>query len=192
MAVTIKICGIQDPETATHALALGVDWLGVVMTPSVRQISPVAAERLIREAPGSYVAVAKDVPEALFEELLRLPVRAIQLHGQTPGDWVTRVHAVDKWAIATRVDSSADVILLDNPEPGQGTVWRYRKPAYVRQPVWLAGGLRPQNVRDVVRRIRPDGVDVSSGVENYPGHKDGKLIEKYIEEVRYGEQEAFA
>jgi len=56
-------------------------------------------------------------------------------------------------------------------------------------PVCLAGGLRPENVREAVRRLRPAGVDVSSGVESAPGIKDEEMIERFIEEVRAADHE---
>jgi indole-3-glycerol phosphate synthase/phosphoribosylanthranilate isomerase len=50
-------------------------------------------------------------------------------------------------------------------------------------PLWLAGGLRPQNVREVVASFRPELVDVSSGVEAEPGKKDAEALKRFFDEI---------
>ncbi|PSR20390.1 MAG: phosphoribosylanthranilate isomerase [Sulfobacillus acidophilus] len=186
MATTIKICGIRDEGLARVAHNLGADFLGLVLTASRRQITLEQAKAIIDAVPeGQFVAVGRDVDEPLFEEMLALNVKAVQLHGRVPTRWIARAHGVGKWAIATMLEVQADIVLLDGVVPGSGVARTWEKPEFTR-PIWIAGGLSVDNVRAVVRRLRPDGVDVSSGVEK-EGRKDPELIRRFIQEVQYGD-----
>lgn len=82
-------------------------------------------------------------------------------------------------------------ILLDGPTPGSGTPPRRGQALQVRRraaalgiPMILAGGLRPENVAEAIHALRPDGVDVSSGVEASPGRKDPARIHAFVREAR--------
>jgi phosphoribosylanthranilate isomerase len=81
-------------------------------------------------------------------------------------------------------------ILVDARVPGQfgGTgktaPWKLLADFYPRVPVILAGGLTPENVAEAVRIVRPYGVDVASGVETSPGHKDVDKMKRFIENAR--------
>ena len=116
---------------------------------------------------------------------------AVQLHGNESPEMVRRLpHRVIKSvAVAPGFDASAvdsvparAAVLLDAHDPerrgGTGTAvdWTMAAAAAKRRPVLLAGGLRPENVRQAVAAVRPFGIDVSSGVEASPGVKDpGRL-----------------
>jgi len=189
MPTTVKICGIQDANTAQGAVRLGADFLGVVLSPSRRQITLDEAYQLVNRVPEArFIAVGKDVSETLFEAMLDLPVVGIQLHGETPQAWIDRARHKRKLVVATVLEQAADVVLLDDQNPGQGQPRNWDRPVFSR-PIWIAGGLSPLNVGAVVRQLRPDGVDVSSGVEQN-GQKSLRLIEKFIEEVKYGDNES--
>jgi phosphoribosylanthranilate isomerase len=52
------------------------------------------------------------------------------------------------------------------------------------RPLLLAGGIRPDNVREAIRIVNPYGVDVCSGVESKPGEKDARKLIEFMNEVR--------
>jgi phosphoribosylanthranilate isomerase len=86
--------------------------------------------------------------------------------------------------------------MIDSPSPGSGQVfdWVLAEGLPLTRRVILAGGLRPENVGDAVGRVRPWGVDVSSGVEREPGRKDASKVMRFINEAKdaaegYGEEQ---
>jgi phosphoribosylanthranilate isomerase len=89
-------------------------------------------------------------------------------------------------SLATAVNSPADVILIDSPEPGSGRVfdWRLAEGAPSGVRILLAGGLTAHNVADAIALVRPWGVDVASGVEAAAGLKDPRKLRQFIENAR--------
>jgi phosphoribosylanthranilate isomerase len=96
-------------------------------------------------------------------------------------------HAGDP-AVAQAAEGKADVVLLDAAEPGSGRVfdWQLAEGVPSGMRLLLAGGLTPDNVSEAVRRVRPWGVDVASGVETEPGsgRKDARKLTRFLEEAR--------
>ncbi|HTW97300.1 MAG TPA: phosphoribosylanthranilate isomerase, partial [Acidimicrobiales bacterium] len=93
--------------------------------------------------------------------------------------------------LAKAGDYRAHYILLDNHEPGSGNVFDWRLAEHVPpgSRLILAGGLNAGNVGAAIRRVRPFGVDVSSGVEQSTGHKDPRRIREFVQAVRAAERE---
>jgi phosphoribosylanthranilate isomerase len=83
-------------------------------------------------------------------------------------------------------DYRADAVLIDSATPGSGQVfdWALADGAPLDRRVVLAGGLNPDNVADAIHRVRPWGVDVSTGVERSPGRKDPRKVKDFIERAR--------
>ena len=202
----IKICGITNREDALFAANLGVDALGFIFAPSPRQVTAKQAREIIDSLPPfvNKVGVFLNHPrEVVAQMALYCGLDTIQLHGEeSPQDCQ---HLGAKVVKAFRVkdqDSLRDLplyqvsaFLLDTYLPGQpgGTGktfnWELAKAAKKHGPIILAGGLNPENIREAIQRIKPYGVDISSGVEERPGKKDWQKLVKLVKEIRREENE---
>jgi len=189
----VKICGITRLEDAEAAVALGANALGFVFWPkSPRYIDPYRARAIVASLPPFVSAVGLFVNQssghiASVASLARLGV--VQLHGdETPEEAATLgrpiVRALSLEAAAGALDRwpARVTILLDAHDPdlrggtGRTIDWDAAAAIARRRRVVLAGGLNPDNIAAAVERVRPFGVDVSSGVESAPGRKDvGRL-----------------
>lgn len=200
--VRIKICGITDPGDATAAVDAGADALGFIFyKKSPRYISPEEAEQIVIKLPPFVTAVGVFVDET-DEEVNRIVKLArlgcAQLHGSETPVVCSRVEA--KVIKALRVRDEKDIeglrgycvsaFLLDTFKEGVpgGTGetfdWDLAVAAKDLGPVILSGGLTPENVADAILKVRPYGVDVSSGVELSPGKKDHYNMRRFIEKAR--------
>lgn len=198
----VKICGITSVQDAAAAVDAGADALGFVFVPGTpRVISPEVAEQIAAGLPPfvTTVGVFVDQPlEEILSVIIRCRLQAVQLHGNEPETFSRRIPV--KVIKAIRVRDAADLrgigtypahaFLLDAFVEGQpggtGTTisWDLARQAIGRVPVILSGGLRPENVAQAVRAVRPYAVDVSSGVETSPGRKDHRKVREFIAAVR--------
>jgi phosphoribosylanthranilate isomerase len=186
----VKICGITRPQDAERAIALGATAIGFIFWPSSpRRIGLEAARSIGRVVPASVLKVGVFV-DAPAQELARTVdeagLDAVQLHGSESPALVRGLEArVIKAVALGSPDADAQIaqwtgttLLLDAHDPvrhgGTGRVVDWDRAAGLasRHEVILAGGLNPENVAEAVRRVRPAGIDVSSGVEQTPGVKD--------------------
>jgi len=194
----IKICGITNRDDAMAAVEAGADALGFVFyAKSPRAISSKAAEAIIAECPPFVTSVGVFVDEDL--EMVRkimneCGLRAAQLHGDETADYCNalgcsvikaiRVH--DGTDFNTMGAYQVAAFLLDtyvSGMPGGTGVsidLELAGKAKRLRPIILAGGLTPENVGEAIRRLRPYGVDVSSGVEISPGKKDHVKLRAFI------------
>ncbi len=191
----VKICGITSEEDALLAVAMGADAVGFVFAPSPRQVSQVLARDIARRLPPEVLTVGvfrDEAPERVVEIVNGAGLRAAQLHGHENVEQATFVRTRVPILIKAfpagdpdldRADEfGADAILVDSVAPGSGDVfdWSLAEGAPIGRRVILAGGLTPANVADAITRVRPWGVDVSTGVESEPGRKDARLVREFI------------
>jgi len=198
----VKICGITRPADARAAAEAGADAIGLVFYPrSPRYLS---AERAleIRDALPAFVgAVALFVnPDAaqVAQVVGRVRPAMLQFHGEETPQFCAqfgmpyvkacRVRPGTDLLEYLRPFSSAAAWLLDSYVEEYGGVgerfdWSVAPPQLER-PLILSGGLARDNVAEAIRRVRPWGVDVSSGVESAKGVKDAAKIAAFIAEVR--------
>ena len=199
----VKICGITNEEDALMAVAMGADALGFVFAPSPRQVVARRVYDITRQLPREVMTVGvfrNEAPERVIELVHTSGLKAAQLHGHdTPAvtqhvrsavTYVIKAFSAGSEALASANDHRADFLLLDAPMPGSGTVFDWNLVDTIPDgapPFLLAGGLHPGNVATAVKRVRPYGVDVSSGVESSPGHKDARKVRAFILAAREAE-----
>jgi phosphoribosylanthranilate isomerase len=188
----IKICGMTDARAVSTALDLGVDAIGFVFAPSVRQLTPARAADLARPARNKVACIAvtqhptqvqldeivsvfgPDVLQTDIEDLLdlRLPVTLARLP-------VLRAGQAISGAPPAR-------LLFEGPRSGTGATsdWTQAAEHARATSLILAGGLNAANVGEAIHRVRPFGVDSSSGVENEPGRKDPVKMKAFVHAAR--------
>ncbi len=207
----VKICGITTPEDALVAQELGADYLGMILSQGFsRSILPDEAVDIGFVAETSLVAVLVDESLDEAQRIAELSgASVIQLHGEENVEYVEELRRRGMWTIwkAVRVrdpedvtravealGTSVDGLLLDGWHPdrpgGSGVSFSWEGVRVMRDQipsalkVIVAGGLTPGNVADAVRVLRPDVVDVVSGVELNIRRKDPELIGAFVRNAR--------
>ncbi len=207
----VKICGVTNEADARHAALCGADAVGLNFYPgSPRCIDAVTAKFILHELPPFVEAVGLFVNQPLrpvFEFLHPLGrIRTIQWHGDNrelsdcfpyhlisafPVRDAKSLLSITRYLDTCRgLDRLPSAILVDAHVPGQhgGTgqtaPWDLVASFQPGVPVILAGGLTPENVAEAVRIVRPYAVDVASGVEHSPGHKDPDKVRRFIANAR--------
>jgi len=193
--VFVKICGITNAADALLAVAMGAEVLGFVFAESTRQVTPEQAAEIIQQLPYDVTAVGvfrNHHPDQVAEIISIARLTGVQLHGQEmPGEaallrrrvpFLVQAFSANDPRLAKVDEYEIDAVLLDAPVPGSGEVfdWELVGSLPRRHRVILAGGLDADNVRAAVQAVRPWGVDVSSGVESAPGHKDPVRLRHFI------------
>ena len=195
----VKICGITTSHDALLATAVGADALGFVFAPSVRQVQPADVRDIARRLPHGVTTVGvfrNERPERIVTIVSKVGLHGVQLSGQEPLSevrwirervpFVIQAFTAGDPALAAAPNGPADAVLIDSPNPGSGRVfdWTLAEGAPGGVKLILAGGLTHDNVADAIARIRPWGVDVSSGVESTPGRKDARKLRLFVEQAR--------
>jgi phosphoribosylanthranilate isomerase len=202
--VLVKICGITRAEDALAAVDAGADALGFVFWPgSPRFIDPFRARAIVAGVPPFVTTVGLFVDQpaehvSAVASLVR--VAAVQLHGAETPSYAALlgrpvIKAVSIGDRRTAGDEGLErwpatvTVLLDAVDPvrhgGTGTTidWDRASSVAARRPVLLAGGLTPDNVAEAIARVRPFGIDVSSGVERSPGIKHHGRLRALFEAI---------
>lgn len=178
----VKICGLRTADDVDAALEAGADAIGFVLVASPRQVDVQTARALAHRAAGRAATVGvfrRLDPAALaLSRAAGLDQAQGVLDGVAPGAGVLPV-VPDGPELARRADAvAAPLLLVDGPAFGSGEPADWARIASLARsrPVVLAGGLRPDTVAGAIARVRPAGVDVSSGVERARGVKDRARI----------------
>jgi len=209
MRIRVKVCGINEPVALDAAVEGGADALGFVMSESPRRVTPAQAAALAARVPAHIVRVAvlrRPSRTELLSALAGCVFDCVQTEAECAGTvaavtqtpFLPVFHDGPEVAVSVRAWSgsshrAAHVILVDGPVSGSGARADWERVSSISRErrVVLAGGLTPDNVRDAIRRVRPFGVDVSSGVESAPGRKEPSLIRAFLASVRAAENRSF-
>jgi phosphoribosylanthranilate isomerase len=209
----VKFCGMMRVEDVREAIRLGAGFVGVILTTSPRHMTPEQATALLAPLEGTAVRGVGVFGDEPLDEIIPAARVAgcdiVQLHGASPrageAEQLRRELGVEVWRVV-RVGPSGvsesqwaaaadgDGLLLDTLTAatlgGSGVVFDWNVVSGdVRgrrggRRLIVAGGLRPDNVREAVVRFAPDVADVSSGVESAPGVKDHGRMAAFLSAVR--------
>ena len=195
----IKFCGLSrncDIETAN---VLSPDYVGFVFAKNSRRCVSFARAKELKAllAPGILtvgVFVNED-PRTVAAFLEAGVIDAAQLHGDEDTDYIrglkslTKAPLIKAFGLRSIHDlpaverSPADLVLLDSPGGGTGRLFDWQLLENIQRPYFLAGGLSAENVGKAIARLRPFGVDVSSGIET-GGYKDREKMTAFAAAVR--------
>jgi phosphoribosylanthranilate isomerase len=203
MKTRVKICGITNHADAQAAVEAGADALGFnFYEKSPRHISLEKAAEISKQLPPFVmrVGVFVNAPEDFVLRTIREGnLTMLQFHGDEPPEFCTQFGLMTMKAFRIRDAESlkqipnyqTEAYLLDaHSKSGLGGTgetfnWDLAVEAQkLGKPIFLAGGLTPENVAGAVRQVQPFAVDVSSGVESAPGKKDAAKVRAFIAAVR--------
>jgi len=199
MSVIVKICGITNSEDAVAAAQAGADALGFVFyEKSPRHVTVDAAAAAIRNLPPPIVKVGVFVnpdEDLVLRAIGECGLNLLQFHGEETPEFCVQFGLMSMKAFRVQDAASLNVLstyatdawLLDaySPAGRGGTGERFdwalaKEAAKLGRPIFLAGGLTPENVAAAIQEAEPYGVDVSSGVEAAPGKKDHAKVASFI------------
>lgn len=203
MPVKVKICGITSATDGLLAIEAGADALGFnFYDASPRYVTPGAAALIIRQLPPFVIKVGVFVdapPDLVLEAISHCGLNVLQFHGNETPDYCGQFGLMTMKAFRIRDASSLEALeqyatdawLLDAYAAGSpgGTGERFNWDLAVQaqrfgRPIFLAGGLTPENVAEAIQQVRPYAVDVASGVEASPGRKDPAKVRAFIQAAR--------
>ncbi len=198
--VRVKICGLSDPGAALAAAEAGADAIGLIFAPSRRRVTVERAREIAAALPPFVTKVGvfvDETPERIGTVVDAVGLDMVQLHGSEgpevaaalPRPVMKAIRVRDAGSLTALAGYRVTAFLLDTDDPevlggtGRTFDWSLAAEAAASYRVVLSGGLRPDNVVEALERVRPYGVDVSSGVET-DGAKDHAKIREFIARVR--------
>jgi phosphoribosylanthranilate isomerase len=206
----VKICGISEPKTLQVAIESGARYIGFVFyPPSPRHVSFETAWTLARMIPTGVRSVALFVnpDNALLDHVLSgVQLDMIQLHGSESPGRIAEIKSRYAMPVIKAIgvaepsdlenlegfEAAADWLLFDTKPPrgeipggtGHSFDWGILAGRSFKKPWMLSGGLQPDNVAKALALLKPDAVDVSSGVESSRGIKDAEKIRAFIQAAK--------
>lgn len=204
MSVKVKICGITNQADALAAAEAGADLLGFnFWEDSPRFVRIDQAASIVRKVPPFIVRTGVFVnptPDLVLRAVGECGLNLLQFHGDESPEFCLQFGIMSMKAFRIRnagcleelAKYATDAWLLDaysSSKPGgTGETFNWDlafEAQKAGRPIFLAGGLTPENVAEAVRQAQPYGVDVSSGVEERPGKKDHAKVRAFINAARF-------
>jgi phosphoribosylanthranilate isomerase len=203
MSVKVKICGNTNLADAQVAVEAGADMLGFIFCEaSPRYVTVEQVADIARQLPPHVVKVGVFVnptEELVTQAIAECGLNMLQFHGEEPPEFCTQFGMMSMKAFRVRDAASLEALpsyatdawLLDAFVPdkagGSGKTFNWDLAIEAQKfgkPIFLAGGLTPENVAAAVRKVQPFAVDVSSGVEASPGKKDHAKVRAFIQAAK--------
>lgn len=205
----VKICGITQIQQAEAIADMGATALGFIcVSASPRYVEPSRIRAIADRLPDQILRVgvfANESLDTVASTVAQANLSAVQLHGSESPEFCQqlrqrlpgiellkafRIKTPDALAQVETYRDRVDSVLLDAYHPdrlggtGQTLEWQRLNTFSPSQPWWLAGGLTPENIRMALAQVRPDGIDLSSGVETAPGDKNLTKVARLFETLR--------
>ena len=193
----VKICGITKPEQGSAIASLGATALGFICArQSPRYIANAQINAIVKDLPPSVDRIGVFVNasrEEIRQVVMETGLTGVQLHGDESPEFCQRLRQLlprielikalriknpESLSEVARYFDCIDTLLVDAYHPhlfgGTGKTLNWQTLAQFRPslPWLLAGGLTPENIVGALSQLKPDGIDLSSGVERSPGDKD--------------------
>lgn len=196
----VKICGITNIEDALFSVRYGADALGFIFYEKSKRYLPAGeAQSIIKQLPPFVVKVGVFVDEdynSVNETAKLLNLQYVQLHGNEDNTYITRINypvikavrIYENYNYKLLDDFSGCTLLLDsfneNLIGGTGDKFDWNKiPGELKDKIILAGGINEDNLDEIFELIKPAAIDVSSGVEEYPGKKDHNKLYSFLKKI---------
>jgi phosphoribosylanthranilate isomerase len=205
----IKICGITQPDQGCAIATMGATALGFICVPaSPRYVTPAQVRAVVEQLPENIDRIgvfASTSCEEIENTVASSGLNAVQLHGDESPEFchhlrsilpnveiikALRVRSLQALEQADVYTTCVDTLLLDAYDPqqlggtGKTLDWANLQQFQPGCPWLLAGGLTPDNVLDALNQVRPNGIDLSSGVERAPGDKDLSKVAQLFEHLK--------
>ena len=203
MKTSIKLCGFKNIDDIIFATSLDINYLGMIFVENLPrsididtaiQATSICEEKNIKSV-GVFLNQNTDTVDKI---LSKVDLDVLQLHGTEDitdyrifkKDIIKTLHvSKDSVFMSKNLDFENTDFLLDasseNLQGGSGQCfdWNILNDVPVEK-LFIAGGLKPDNILDLLSKYTPKCVDVSSGIENKIGHKDHNLMSDFVDKIR--------
>ena len=203
MKTSIKLCGFKYIEDIIFATSLNINYLGMIFVKNVQRTvnldTAVQGAKICKDKGIKSVGVFLNQDLSEIEKILsKVDLDMLQLHGTENiddyrvfnKDIIKTLHISEELPLKVKdLDFDNVTYLLDTSsnhlQGGTGKCfdWSILRDIPVEK-LFVAGGLKPDNILDLLSSYEPKCVDVSSGIEKESGHKDHNLMSEFVHKVR--------